>query len=164
MLQMVVQAMKKYQEFPGGFLYFDDVTGYTVGELVTGQTSNATGEITRIDTKNKRLVIRRATTHVNTFIANELVLGGSSGTSKTCTLTKVTSGTGGNLFAWSSKIGGVEKLRLTNQGYNFDENAVIGNDSFYNMLIAEPSTSYRLNKRYSVDWFNFRCNCKSCII
>ena len=132
--------------FPGGFLYFDDVTGYTVGELVTGQTSNATGEITRIDTKNKRLVIRRATTHVNTFIANELVLGGSSGTSKTCTLAKVTSGTGGNLFAWSSKIGGVEKLRLTNQGYNFDENAVIGDDSFYNMLIGEPSAATDLSK------------------
>ena len=57
--------------------------------------SNATGEISRIDTKNKRLVIRRLTTHTGLFQTNELILGGSSGTSKTCTLAKVTAGEGG---------------------------------------------------------------------
>lgn len=132
--------------FPGGYLYFSDVSGYTVGELVTGQTSNATGEISRIDTKNKRLVIRRLTTHTGLFQTNELVLGGSSSTSKTCTLAKVTAGEGGNLFAWSSRIGKVEKVRLTNQGYNFDEDAVIGDDSHYTMLIDEPSAASDLTK------------------
>ena len=132
--------------FPGGYLYFSDVSGYTVGELVTGQASNATGEISRIDTKNKRLVIRRLTTHTGLFLTNELVLGGSSGTSKTCTLAKVTAGEGGNLFAWSSRIGKVEKVRLTNQGYNFDEDAVIGDDSHYTMLINEPSAASDLSK------------------
>jgi len=132
--------------FPGGYLYFSDVSGYTVGELVTGQSSNATGEISRIDTKNKRLVIRRLTTHTGLFQTNELVLGGSSSTSKTCTLAKVTAGEGGNLFAWSSRIGKVEKVRLTNQGYNFDEDAVIGNDSHYTMLINEPSAASDLTK------------------
>ena len=132
--------------FPGGYLYFSDVSGYTVGELVTGQSSNATGEISRIDTKNKRLVIRRLTTHTGLFQTNELILGGSSSTSKTCTLAKVTAGEGGNLFAWSSRIGKVEKVRLTNQGYNFDEDAVIGNDSHYTMLIDEPSAASDLTK------------------
>lgn len=132
--------------FPGGYLYFSDVSGYTVGELVTGQTSNATGEISRIDTKNKRLVIRRLTTHTGLFQTNELILGGSSSTSKTCTLAKVTAGEGGNLFAWSSRIGKVEKVRLTSQGYNFDEDAVIGDDSHYTMLIDEPSAASDLTK------------------
>jgi len=132
--------------FPGGYLYFSDVSGYTVGELVTGQSSNATGEISRIDTKNKRLVIRRLTTHTGLFQTNELILGGSSSTSKTCTLAKVTAGEGGNLFAWSSRIGKVEKVRLTNQGYNFDEDAVIGDDSHYTMLINEPSAASDLSK------------------
>ena len=140
--------------FPGGYLYMDNPYelqkagdgGYTIGELVTGQTSGATGEISRIDTKNNRLVIRRLTTHTGLFQANELILGGSSNTSKTCTLAKVTAGEGGNLFAWSSKIGKVEKVRLTNQGYNFDEDAVIGNDSHYTMLINEPSAASDLTK------------------
>ena len=91
----------------GGYLYFD-VSGYTVGEVVEGQTSNATGIISRIDTKNKRLVIKRLSTDTGEF-TEEVIEGASSTTSRTCTFANVTAGTGAKLFAWSSRIGGVEK-------------------------------------------------------
>jgi hypothetical protein len=131
--------------FPGGYLYFDDVSGYTVGEVVTGQSSSATGIISRIDTKNKRLVIKRQPTDTGEFI-EELILGGSSTTERTCTLAKVTAGTGAKLYAWSSRIGGVEKVRFTNQGYNFDENAIVGDNSFFNIMITDPTTVGSLSK------------------
>ena len=131
--------------FPGGYLYFDDVSGYTVGEVVTGQSSSATGIISRIDTKNKRLVIKRQPTDTGEF-TEEIIVGGSSTTEKTCTLAKVTAGTGAKLYAWSSRIGGVEKVRFTNQGYNFDENAIIGNNSFFNIMITDPTTVGSLSK------------------
>ena len=131
--------------FPGGYLYFDDVSGYTVGEVVTGQSSSATGIISRIDTKNKRLVIKRQPTDTGEFI-EELIVGGSSTTERTCTLAKVTAGTGAKLYAWSSRIGGVEKVRFTNQGYNFDENAIVGDNSFFNIMITDPTTVGSLSK------------------
>ena len=131
--------------FPGGYLYFDDVSGYTVGEVVTGQSSSATGIISRIDTKNKRLVIKRQPTDTGEF-TEEIIVGGSSTTEKTCTLAKVTAGTGAKLYAWSSRIGGVEKVRFTNQGYNFDENAIVGDNSFFNIMITDPTTVGSLSK------------------
>ena len=131
--------------FPGGYLYFDDVSGYTVGEVVTGQSSSATGIISRIDTKNKRLVIKRQPTDTGEF-TEEIIVGGSSTTERTCTLAKVTAGTGAKLYAWSSRIGGVEKVRFTNQGYNFDENAIVGDNSFFNIMITDPTTVGSLSK------------------
>ncbi len=131
--------------FPGGYLYFDDVSGYTVGEVVTGQSSTATGIISRIDTKNKRLVIKRLSTDTGEF-TEEIIVGGSSTTSRSCTFANVTAGTGAKLFAWSSQIGGVEKVRFTNQGYNFDENATVGDNSFFNIMITTPTTVGSLSK------------------
>lgn len=131
--------------FPGGYLYFDDVSGYTVGEVVTGQSSSATGIISRIDTKNKRLVIKRLSTDTGEF-TEEIIEGGSSTTERACTFANVTAGTGAKLFAWSSQIGGVEKVRFTNQGYNFDEDAILGNNSFFNIMITTPTTVGSLSK------------------
>lgn len=131
--------------FPGGYLYFDDVSGYTVGEVVTGQSSNATGIISRIDTKNKRLVIKRLSTDTGEF-TEETIEGGSSTTERTCTFANVTAGEGAKLFAWSSEIGGVEKIRFTNQGYNFDEDAIVGDNSFFNIMITTPTTIGSLSK------------------
>ena len=131
--------------FPGGYLYFDDVSGYTVGEVVTGQSSTATGIISRIDTKNKRLVIKRLSTDTGEF-TEEIIVGGSSTTSRSCTFANVTAGEGAKLFAWSSQIGGVEKIRFTNQGYNFDENAIVGDNSFFNIMITTPTTVGSLSK------------------
>tara|TARA_B100001939_G_C16947545_1_gene620935 strand:- start:6514 stop:10278 length:3765 start_codon:yes stop_codon:yes gene_type:complete len=131
--------------FPGGYLYFDDVSGYTAGELVTG-AGGATGEISKIDNANNRLVIRRLSTHTGTFNTNEVITGSSSSTEKTCTLAKVTSGTGGNLFAWSTKIGGIENIRISSQGYDFDENARVASDSTFNILVTNPSAEADLQK------------------
>lgn len=131
--------------FPGGYLYFDDVSGYTVGEVVTGQSSSATGIISRIDTKNKRLVIKRLSTDTGEF-TEEVIEGGSSTTERTCTFANVTAGEGAKLFAWSSQIGGVEKIRFTNQGYNFDEDAIVGDNSFFNIMITTPTTVGSLSK------------------
>ena len=43
--------------FPGGYLYFDDISGYQVNETVTGGTSNATSVILRLEPENRRLVV-----------------------------------------------------------------------------------------------------------
>ena len=125
--------------FPGGYLYFSDTSGYQVGETVTGGTSNATGVILRIEPN--RLVIRRTSANINVFASSEAITGSSSSTVRTNTLAKVSGGTGAKLFAWSSQIGAVEKLTISDQGYNFDGDAIIGNTSFHNMLITGPSAS-----------------------
>jgi hypothetical protein len=142
-----------YQTFPqvfvGGYLYFDktvSITGFSVGELITGQSSNATSSISRIDTKNNRLVVRRSSTDTGTYQDGELIVGGSSSAEAIIKNARVTAGTGAKLFAWSSKIGGVEKVRITNQGYDFDENAVISSTSFDNMLTFAPTTASALDK------------------
>lgn len=135
--------------YPGGYLYFDDVSGFTKGEVVTGGTSNATGTILKIDTQNNRLVIRRSPTDTGEFVL-ETITGGSSSTSKLCILAKVTAGEGGNIFAWSSKVGGIEKLRLSDPGYNFDENAVLSGESYFNMLISDPTSSANLVKGITI--------------
>ena len=125
--------------FPGGYLYFSDTSGYQVGETVTGGTSNATGIILRIE--SNRLVIRRTNANTGVFQTAEAITGSSSTTVRTNTLAKVSSGTGAKIFAWSSQIGAVEKLTISDQGYNFDGDAIIGNTSFHNMLITGPSAT-----------------------
>ena len=132
--------------FPGGYLYFSDLSGFEVGASVTGGTSNATGTILRIDTDKNRLVIKRASSDTNVFATGELITSGS--TSRSNTQAKVSSGTGAKIFAWSSKIGAVEELLITDQGYDFDHDAVIGDSSFHNMLITSPSSS--LNKGVTI--------------
>ena len=127
--------------FPGGYLYFSDISGYQVGETVTGSTSNATGVISRLDTTNNRLVIRRSSSNTGAFQTGENITGGSSTTVRANTLAKVSQGTGAKLFAWSSQIGAVEKLTITDQGYKFDGDAIISSDSFHNMLITGPSAT-----------------------
>ena len=125
--------------FPGGYLYFSDTSGYQVGETVTGGTSNATGIILKVEPN--RLVIRRSSANINAFASSEAITGSSSSTVRTNTLAKVSGGTGAKLFAWSSQIGAVEKLTISDQGYNFDGDAIIGNTSFHNMLITGPSAT-----------------------
>ena len=124
--------------FPGGFLYFDDITGYQVGETLTGATSNATCVVLRLEPENNRLVVKRTSSNTGIYQAGELVAGTS--VSKTLVQEKVSHGTGAKLFAWSSKIGAVEKLTITDQGNRFDADARLDETtSFHNMLIASPT-------------------------
>ena len=144
--------------FPGGYIYIDDVkehvtqgntvvvAGYIPGEVVRGLTSNATGIVHEVDEKRQRLVIKRLSTDTGTFQSGEVIRGNSSLTQKVNRDAKVTSGTGGVLFAWSSKVGGVNKIRFTDQGQNFDEDAVIDNSSTFNMLITQPTSTANLTK------------------
>ena len=141
--------------FPGGYIYIDDVkvhdpdagvTGYIVGEVVRGLTSNATGTVHEVDVKRQRLVIKRSATDTGTFVDGELIRGNSSSTQIVNRTAKVTSGTGGVLFAWSSKVGGIKKIRFTEQGQNFDEDAVIDDSSTFNMLVTQPTSTANLTK------------------
>ena len=58
--------------FPGGYIYFNDLSGFLVGESVTGGTSGATGIISSIDTKNRRLVVKRLPTDTGAFLARRI--------------------------------------------------------------------------------------------
>ena len=131
--------------FPGGYIYFSDITGYQVGENITGGTSNATGTILRLEPQNNRIIVKRSSANANVFQTGETITGSNSSTAKANTTAKVSPGTGAKIYAWSSEIGGVEKLTITNQGNEFDADAVIDTaTSYHNMLITTPTGT--LNK------------------
>lgn len=137
------------QCFPGGYIYFDDISGYQKGEVITGATSSAKGTILRLEPKRSRLVVKRASTDTGVFQDGENIVGGNSSTSRACSTAKVTDGTGAKFFAWSSKIGGIEKVTLLDQGSKFDSDAVLDEEtSFHNMLIASPTGN--LNKGVTI--------------
>mgnify|MGYP003298931734 CR=1 FL=1 len=131
--------------FPGGFLYFDDISGYQVNETVTGGTSNATSVILRLEPENNRLVVRRSSSDTGIYQAGETITGSNSSTAKSLVQEKVSHGTGAKIYAWSSQIGAIEKLTISDQGNRFDADAVLDETtSFHNMLIRTPSST--LNK------------------
>lgn len=127
--------------FPGGYIYLNDVSGFEVKETVTGGTSGATGIISRIDTENKRLVIKRLSTNTGVFAAPEVITGGTTGTTGTIVQTNVSSGTGAKLFAYSDNIGGVSSINITDQGNFFNYDGLVSGSSFYNILIKTPSAN-----------------------
>ena len=131
--------------FPGGFLYFDDISGYQINETVTGGTSNATSVILRLEPENNRLVVRRSSSDTGIYQAGETITGSNSSTAKSLVQEKVSHGTGAKIYAWSSQIGAIEKLTISDQGNRFDADAVLDETtSFHNMLIRTPSST--LNK------------------
>ena len=138
------------QCFPGGYIYFDDLTGYQAGETITGGTSNATATIVRVDTENKRLVVKRTHTDSNAFTSGgEVITGGTSGTASTATQCKVSSGTGAKLLAYSDEIGGVGSFNIQDQGYNFKENQVLSSTSHFKMLVSTPSANLTSNLTFT---------------
>ena len=131
--------------FPGGYLYFDDISGYQVNETVTGGTSNATSVILRLEPENDRIVVRRSSSATGIYQAGETITGSNSSTAKVLVQEKVSHGTGAKIYAWSSKIGAIEKLTLSDQGNKFDADAILDETtSFHNMLIQSPTST--LNK------------------
>ena len=64
--------------FPGGYLYFDDISGYQVNETVTGGTSNATSVILRLEPENDRIVVRRSSSATGIYQAGETITGSNS--------------------------------------------------------------------------------------
>ena len=140
--------------FPGGYLYFDSITDggldstpsdFQKGENITGGTSNATGTILRLDIPNNRLVIKRSSSDTGVFQAGETITGSNTSTAKTLVSEKVSHGTAAKIYAWSSQIGAVEKLTISDQGNKFDADAVIDTTTTYhNMLVRTPTST--LNK------------------
>ena len=127
--------------FPGGYIYLSSVSGYEVGEVITGGTSSATGIISRIDTENNRLVIKRLSTHTGVFAVGELITAAPSGTTGTIVQHNVSSGTGAKLFAYSDDIGGVGSINITDQGNHFNYDGLISSTSYFNILIKTPSAN-----------------------
>ena len=127
--------------FPGGYIYFDDLSGFLVGESVTGGTSNATGIISSIDTKNKRLVVKRLPTDTGAFQNLELITGGSSETERNNTQVNITSGSGALMYAFSDTIGGISSINIQDQGNMFDANGVVSTSSHHPMVISTPSAT-----------------------
>lgn len=124
---------------PGGYLYLDSVSGYIVGETITGSTSNATATVLRIEPKTKRLVVKRSHTDTGEFQTNELITGSLSSTEQVNRLQVVSSGTGAKLLTYSDEIGGASSINIIGQGYNFDSDGVVSKDSHYPMLISSPT-------------------------
>jgi len=129
--------------FPGGYIYMDDLSGFGIGEVVRGGTSNATASIIRKETKDgkNRLVVKRESTDTGQFQSSESIVGLTSGITRAASLIKVSSGTGAKLVAYSDEIGGVGSINIQDQGYKFNEDPVIGGATFYKMLITTPSAT-----------------------
>lgn len=127
--------------YPGGYIYFDDITGFQEGEVVTGTNSSATATILRLEPKNKRIVVKRESTDTGVFIDGEQITGGTSSTQKLNTNTTVSSGTGAKLFAYGENIGGVASVNIQDQGYKFDSDGALDSSSFSPMLIETPTAT-----------------------
>ena len=130
--------------FPGGYIYFDDLTGFVEDEVVTGGVSNATATIVRIEEDKKRLVVKRLSTDTGAFQNGETINGGTSLTARANTQASVSSGTGGKIFCFSDEIGGVKSINIIEQGRDYTSDSVVSNSSVFPMLITTPTNT--LNK------------------
>jgi hypothetical protein len=127
--------------YPGGYIYCADPSLFEKGEVVTGTTSEATGTIVRLDSENKRLLIKRLPTDTGVFAVAELITGGSSENTDTIVQTTVSSGTGAKLYCYSDTIGGVGSINIRNQGNKFDADGLVSGTSYFPMLIKTPSAN-----------------------
>ena len=127
--------------FPGGYIYFEDVSGFQVGEVVTGTNSSATATILKIEEKKNRIIVKRESTDVNVFISGEQITGADSTTQKINTGVNVSTGTGAKLFAYGENIGAVESINIQEQGYKFSESGLLSSTSYFPMLIETPTAT-----------------------
>jgi len=125
--------------FPGGYIYLSDLSGYYLNGVVTGGTSGATATISRIETQQKRLVVKRSSTDTGVFQVGELIESGD--TARACTQVNVSSGTGAKLFVWSDTAGGVASINIQDQGNKFDGDGILSSTSHFPMLITTPSAT-----------------------
>ena len=128
----------------GGYLYFSDVSDFQVGEVVEGQTSNATATIVKIEPNANRILVKRLPTDTGKFELGESVEGNVSESPQVTTQVNVSGGTGAKLYAYSTQIGGVTGVNFQNQGTDFNEDGILAPSSTFTMLIGTPTS--RLNK------------------
>jgi len=127
--------------YPGGYIYFEDITGFVKGEQVVGTTSGATATIIKLQPKEKRILVKRESTDTGVFQNIEEIVGQTSTTAKLNKKQTVATGTGAKLFVWSDSIGGVGTINVQSQGYDFDRDAQLSETSFFNMLITTPTAN-----------------------
>lgn len=127
--------------FPGGYIYFNDITGFEVGEQVEGTTSGATATIVKLQPKEKRILVKRESTDTGVFQNGEEIVGQTSTTATLNRRQTVATGTGAKLFVWSDSIGGVGTINVQRQGYDFDRDAQLSETSYFNMLITAPTAN-----------------------
>jgi len=125
--------------WPGGYIYFNDLSGFEVGETVTGGTTGATSTILRIEEDRNRLVVKRLPTDTGGYQNGETIIGGTTSTSRVNVETQVTRGEGARLFAYSDDIGGITSINLIEQGSHFYSDGILSDTSFFPMLISSPS-------------------------
>lgn len=127
--------------FPGGYIYFDDLSGFVLNEVLTGGTSNATATIIKIEEDKKRVVVKRLSTDTGAFQNGETINGGTSLTARANTQVSVSSGTGGKIFCFSDEIGGIKSLNIIEQGRDYTEDSVVSDKSVFPMLITTPTNT-----------------------
>jgi len=126
--------------YPGGFMYFNDVTGFQKGEIITGSSASATGLIIGVDTDLNRLTIGRRSSDTGAFSSNDTITGGTSSTTATIITHNVTSGEGAILLTYGDNIGGIASLRMQDAGNKYDESGIIDDeDTIITMLVTTPS-------------------------
>ena len=125
---------------PGGYIYPLSLTGYTAGEVVTGQ-AGATAVIALVNKEKGRLEVYRRPTDTGSFNTSETLTGGGSGTVSTIVQHQVSSGSGAKVFAFSRSIGKIGTLNLKSQGHEYTSDAFVANSSTYPMLISAPNVA-----------------------
>jgi hypothetical protein len=130
--------------YPGGYIYFDEtvgISGFLVGESISAAPSGATAFILGLEPKNNRIKVARRKTDTGEFGENESITGGTSLIVKISTNRSVASGTGADIYSYSTEIGGVGSLRVMDQGWYFSEDGVVSSTSYHPMLITTPTAT-----------------------
>lgn len=134
--------------YPGGYFYFeseDDTSTFQEDEVITGLTSGAQVSVLRVETSKKRILVRRESDQTGTFSYGEAIQGNIGLEPKIPTSFNVATGTGAELYAYSSVIGGVKEVNLTDQGGYFTGDGTLDSSSTYTMMIKTPSSQLNRN-------------------
>jgi hypothetical protein len=123
---------------PGGYIYPASMTGWAVGEVITG-AGGATAVIALVNNEKNRLEVYRRSTDTGSFSVSEVITGGGSGSSSTILQQNVSSGTGAKLLSFSKSIGRIGTINLKTQGHNYSSDANVKSSSIHPMLITSPS-------------------------
>ena len=126
---------------PGGYIYMSatHLSGFQVGETITG-AGGGTGKIVYIDNDKNRLEVQRRPDDSGAFVTNETVTGQQSSAAGTITQHNVPSGTNAKVLAYSTSIGGVGSLRMTEVGNKYNTHGRVKSSSTFPMLITSPTS------------------------
>ena len=112
-----------------GILTISSATGlFTIGEIITGGTSTATGTV--ISSTLTKTVYKPLT---DTFAAAETITGGTS--TITAVVSSVAVGSGATLYAKGSNIGQIEDVTILDAGVHYTSPVTIG--AFTNFLCTD---------------------------